>query len=138
MPLDKLNTQNFAEATLAQGVDARSEIFMIENARNLPDAPFRMVINREVVEVKRKSGNKLLNIQRGIENTKANSHQAGDKLQVTWTNEMLGNLNQQTHLNQNLINEIHDHTTTNQFLHARGVSRHELKHQELCRSSLNP
>ena len=55
MPLDKLNTQNFAEATLTKAVTAQADTFMVEQTNNLPDVPFRIQLNREIAEVRRKS-----------------------------------------------------------------------------------
>ena len=127
MPLDKLNTQNFAEATLTKAVTAQADTFMVEQTNNLPDVPFRIQLNREIAEVRRKSPTKLMHIRRGLEGTTARAHQAGGKLIATWTDEMLSKVATHTHQTHNKIEQYIDQTAVleqrDRFLHVRGVNR---------------
>jgi hypothetical protein len=53
----------------------------IENASALPESG-RIIINKEVIEYNGKSGNILLDLTRGADNTIASSHTAGDYLRT--------------------------------------------------------
>ncbi len=120
MDVYKLNTGNFAGARLVRNVTKRDETLIVETTINLPEVPFRVTINQEVIEVGRTSKNKLMDIKRGLEDTKPWNHQAGDSVMVTWTDEMLRKLSKNIKSTQNVIQEA---TEDNQFLSVRGVRR---------------
>ncbi len=88
----QFNTKNFAETRLVRDADRKAATFVVESAATFPPAPFRATINREVVEVRRKSGNQLLDIRRGVEDTQARTHEAGSSIVATWTDGMFNKL----------------------------------------------
>lgn len=115
-----LNTRNFAEARLTHDVGTRDDTFIVESTTHLPKVPFRISINREVVEVRRKSTTKLMDLRRGLENTTPRQHHAGDRIIADWTDEMVRSISRRTKHNQATIE---DTITQYQFLSARGMNR---------------
>ncbi len=117
MTLD-LNTKNFAETRLVRDVDRRATVFIVENADILPTPPFRVVLEYEVAEVGRKSGNKLLDVERGMEGTKARQHSKGSIIKAIWTDGMLKKLSSKVEEAR-----VAKPDPYQEFLHVRGITR---------------
>ena len=121
--MPQFNTKNFAETKLLKSVDSKATDFIVENAGVLPMPPFRIVIGREIAEVKSKSRNKLTNIIRGIEDTTARSHNTGAVIKAIWTDGMLNKLSTNIKTVDNAQTAIEDTLTAQQFLDVRGARR---------------
>jgi len=89
--LARLNAANSAETILTQSINASVTSVEVENASILPDAPFRLSIGLEILEVTAKSGN-TLTVLRSREGTTALAHGIGDKAGSRFTAGMYDEL----------------------------------------------
>lgn len=87
----RLNAANNAETILTQAVSTNTTSIAVENASLLPDVPFRLSINDEILEVTAKSGN-TLTVQRAKEGTTASTHEVGVKVGARFTADMYNKL----------------------------------------------
>jgi DNA-directed RNA polymerase subunit beta len=63
-------------------MDEKATSFELEDARNLPEANFYVVVDQEKVHVKRREGNVCLEVVRGCEGTLATDHSQGAVVQL--------------------------------------------------------
>lgn len=82
-----LNAANNAKTTLAQAIDASATSFIVADASAFPDAPFRITVDNEIMEVGtiNKATNTFSDVTRGVEDTVATSHDAGASVENRWT-----------------------------------------------------
>lgn len=89
--MTRLNAKNNAETVLAQAVSESDTTFIVEDAGALPNAPFRLSIEDEIVEVSAVDGN-ALTVERAVEDTQAGSYDVGtaveNRLTAGMWNEM--------------------------------------------------
>ena len=79
-----LQIKNFAKSTLAAGIsesDTSLTVATGEGAK-FPDAPFRIIIDNEIIEVGAKSGDTFSSLTRGVEETTAAAHAAGTPVEL--------------------------------------------------------
>lgn len=72
----RLNAKNNAETVLAQAVSESDTEFVVEDAGALPDVPFRLSVEDEIVEVSAVDGN-VLTVERAVEDTQSASYDVG-------------------------------------------------------------
>src|SRR5690625_4909468 len=87
----RLNAKNNAETVLAQAVSETDTTFIVEDAGALPDVPFRMSIEDEIVEASAVDGNALA-VERAVEDTQAGSYDVGTAVENRLTAGMYGEL----------------------------------------------
>lgn len=82
-----LNAANNAKTTLAQAIDASATSFIVADASAFPDAPFRITVDNEIMEVGtiNKATNTFSDVTRGVEDTVATSHDVGASVENRWT-----------------------------------------------------
>jgi hypothetical protein len=85
--MPRLNSSNNAETTLAAAVSPTDTTFSVTDASLFPNAPFRITINAEIMEVGAidRGTNSFSSILRGQEGTTAASHNAGTAVQNRFT-----------------------------------------------------
>ncbi|MDK2902081.1 MAG: hypothetical protein PWR14_985, partial [Thermosediminibacterales bacterium] len=85
--MPRLKAANNAITTLVSGIDAVVTSFTVTDASKFPEAPFRITIDAEIMEVGAidKGNNIFSNVQRGLEGTTAASHNAGATIENRWT-----------------------------------------------------
>jgi len=85
--LARLKAANNAITKLTVGITAADTSFTVEDAALFPDAPFRVTIDAEImqVEVIDKLTNTFSAVQRGIEGTVAAPHNNGAEVANRWT-----------------------------------------------------
>ncbi|MGB9904722.1 MAG: hypothetical protein ACPLQO_08675, partial [Desulfotomaculales bacterium] len=94
--MPRIKAANNAVTTLVSGIDATATSFSVTDASKFPDAPFRITVDAEIMEVGAidKVNNVFSNVQRGLEGTVAASHDAGATVENRWTagtySELLG------------------------------------------------
>src|SRR5690625_15423 len=88
----RLNAKNNAETVLAQAVSESDTEFIVEDAGALPDVPFRLSIEDEIVEVSAVDGN-VLTVERAVEDTQAGSYGVGTTGENRLTAGMWNELN---------------------------------------------
>lgn len=75
--MTKYNVKNFSYSKIVGDISAEDTVINVEDASNLPDAPFLLVIERdEIIEVTEVSGN-TLTVIRGKEDTEAKAFNDG-------------------------------------------------------------
>jgi hypothetical protein len=79
-----LQIKNFAKSTLAAGISATATSLTVATGEGakFPDAPFRIIIDNEIIEVGAKSGDTFSSLQRGVEGTTAAAHAAGASVEL--------------------------------------------------------
>jgi len=87
----RLNAKNNAETVLAQAVSETDTVFIVEDAGALPDVPFRLSIEDEIVEVSAVDGN-ALTVERAVEDTQAGSYDVGTAVENRFTAGMYGEM----------------------------------------------
>ena len=87
MALKDIKAANNAKSELAQAISPTDKSFIVNDASVFPDAPFRITIDKEIMEVGKinKSTNTFLDITRGVEGTAAASHDKGASVENRWT-----------------------------------------------------
>lgn len=80
----RLNLKNNAETTLASSVSASATSMIVVDAGLLPDAPYRLTIGDEIVEVTSVSGN-TLTVNRAMEDTSTENHAVGRAVENRFT-----------------------------------------------------
>lgn len=85
--MPRLNSSNNAETTLATAITPTDTSITVTDASLFPNAPFRITINGEILEVATidRGTNRFSSIQRGLEGTTAASHSAGTSIQNRFT-----------------------------------------------------
>lgn len=85
--MPRLKAANFATTTLVSSIDALATSFVVADASKFPDAPFRITIDAEIMEVGviDRTNNLFSSVQRGLEGTTAASHNAGAVVENRWT-----------------------------------------------------
>lgn len=83
--MPRLNLKNNSRTTLSAGINEIVTSFSVANGLLLPDAPFRITVDNEIMEVGTKSGNTLSNVIRGLEGTTAVPHNSGAYVEVRFT-----------------------------------------------------
>lgn len=89
--MTRLNAKNNAETVLAQAVSESDTEFVVEDAGALPDVPFRLSVEDEIVEVSAVDGN-TLTVERAVEDTQAGNYGAGTAVKSRLTAGMYGKL----------------------------------------------
>lgn len=80
-----LHAANNAETKLAEDVGKDVETITVDDANVLPDTPFLVTIgDTEIVKVTNVDGDELM-VERGQEDTDANSHDKGAQVENRWT-----------------------------------------------------
>lgn len=82
--MSKLNTKNNAETILTTPVSASDTQFVVEDASALPEPPYRLTVNEEIVEVTAENGN-TLTVVRAQEGTSASAHVENTKVGSRFT-----------------------------------------------------
>jgi len=79
-----LQIKNFAKSTLAAGITATDTSLTVATGEStkFPDAPFRIIIDNEIIEVGAKSGDTFSSLTRGVEGTTAAAHAAGASVEL--------------------------------------------------------
>ena len=79
-----LQIKNFAKSTLAAGITATDTSLSVATGEGakFPDAPFRIIIDSEIIEVGAKSGDTFSSLIRGVEGTTAAAHAAGASVEL--------------------------------------------------------
>lgn len=85
--MPRLQTANNATTTIPAALTAVATSFTVANASVFPNAPFRVTIDNEIMEVGAidKVGNTLSSVLRGLEGTTAASHNSGTAVDNRWT-----------------------------------------------------
>ncbi|WP_205683760.1 hypothetical protein [Brevibacillus migulae] len=92
--MPRLQTANNAQTTLTASLTAAATSFTVTNAASFPNAPFRITIDGEIMEVGaiNKSTNTFSSVQRGLEGTTAATHNAGAFVENRFTSGTYGEL----------------------------------------------
>lgn len=87
MALKDIKAANNAKTELAQAISPTDNSFIVNDASVFPDAPFRITIDKEIMEVGKinKSTNTFSDITRGVEGTTATNHDKGASVENRWT-----------------------------------------------------
>lgn len=102
--MPRLKSANNAESTLVAGIAPSDLSFQVADASPFPDAPFRITINGEIMEVGNinKATNTFSSVLRAQEGTVAANHLSGDSVQNRFTagtyNELANDLDLQSHI----------------------------------------
>jgi hypothetical protein len=85
--MPRLNSSNNADTTLAAGITATSTSLTVADASLFPNAPFRITVDAEIIEVGaiNRTTNTFSSLIRGQEGTTAASHSAGASIQNRFT-----------------------------------------------------
>lgn len=85
--MPRLKSANNATTNLTVAITAIDELFSVADASIFPDAPFRITIDAEIMEVGAidKVGNVFSNVLRGMEGTAALNHNADATVDNRWT-----------------------------------------------------
>lgn len=107
--MPRLNLKNNSRTTLSAGITSTVTSFDVANGGLLPDAPFRVTVDNEIMEIGTKSGNTLSDIIRGMEGTTAVSHNAGAYIEVRFTAGVYEELETAEGAQEKVDNEIEIH-----------------------------
>lgn len=80
----RLNASNNAKSLLVSDVDNSETKFEVEDASGFPDAPFRLSLEDEIVEVTKVDGN-TFTVKRAMEGTESSSHEEGTSAENRFT-----------------------------------------------------
>ena len=123
--MPRLKASNHGATTITAAIDAIQTSFVVADASSFPDAPFRITIDAEIMEVGAidRETNTFSNITRGVEGTESAPHEAQAVVTNRFTagtfNELidntnlsqyavqLGSGNQDVNLIKALMHEIH-------------------------------
>src|SRR5690625_5080737 len=87
----RLNARNNAETVLVQAVSESDTEFVVEDAGVLPEPPFRLSIEDEIVEVSAIDGN-ALTVERATEDSQSASYDVGTTVENRMTAGMYNEL----------------------------------------------
>lgn len=82
--MPRLNAANRGKSSLASGVSPGDGTLEVEDAESFPDAPFRVVVGPEIMEVTEVNGT-TFTVLRGREETPDTSHDPGVPVENRWT-----------------------------------------------------
>ena len=90
--MPRLNASNNAYTTLDGALAQAATSLTLADATGFPDAPFRISINNEIIEVGARTGTACSSLLRGRESTADVGHDSGAAVEVRWTAGMLDEL----------------------------------------------
>jgi hypothetical protein len=84
--MPRLNSANNAQSTLNVNITSADTTFTIVDSTAFPDAPFRLSIDAEIMEVTTiDKTTHTLTVERGKEGSVASSHNSGVNVENRWT-----------------------------------------------------
>ncbi|MGQ9698976.1 MAG: hypothetical protein ACUVRO_13415 [Armatimonadota bacterium] len=110
----RLRAANNARTTLAQSISETANAFAVTNAAPFPDPPFRITVEREIMEVglNDRNSNTFGSVQRGLEGTAAASHPAGAVVENRFTAGSYNELATQAALDAHTADNTNPHQVT--------------------------
>ncbi len=95
--MPRLKAANFAQSTLSAELPAGADTMTVVSGDSFPDAPFRVMIGDEIIEVEGKNGNTFSPLLREREGTNDATHIIGSLVQLRWTAGMYDELDSVDH-----------------------------------------